>query len=94
MIIEYNWWFFFGKLLWVFNKCLFCFFYSLLLGIFIVVVICKIFKFFLVFLSDFGLECVFVKEVVDEWNDIYVNVFGYQIEFVGWEDILFGFGRL
>jgi hypothetical protein len=53
----------------------------------------KIVKVFLASPGDLGAERRAAKAAVDEFNDHYADVFGYQVELIGWEDTVSVFGR-
>lgn len=53
----------------------------------------KIIKIFLASPSDLGEERRAAKDVVDEFNRIWADYGGYQVELVGWEDTVSRFGR-
>ena len=53
----------------------------------------KILKVFIASPGDLGDERVIAKFVVDEFNNIWAEAFGYHVELVGWEDAVSVFGR-
>lgn len=53
----------------------------------------KVLKVFLASPGDLAEERRATKTVVDEFNAQYADVFGYQVELVGWEDTVSRFGR-
>lgn len=53
----------------------------------------KILHAFLASPGDLQDERKAVRNVVDEFNESLADVFGYQIELLGWEDTVAGFGR-
>ena len=53
----------------------------------------KVVKVFLASPGDLGEERKAAKFVVDEFNALYADEFGYQIDLVGWEDTVSVFGR-
>ncbi len=46
----------------------------------------KIVKVFLASPGDLSDERKAAKSVVDEWNSLTADEFGYQVELIGWED--------
>jgi hypothetical protein len=53
----------------------------------------KVIKVFLASPGDLIEERKVAKEVVDEFNDLHAEDSGYQVQLVGWEDTMPGFGR-
>ena len=53
----------------------------------------KILRTFLASPGDLQEERKAVRDVFDEFNDSWAEELGYQIELVGWEDTIAGFGR-
>lgn len=53
----------------------------------------KVAKVFLASPGDLGDERKAAKSVIDEFNDLLAEEFGYQVELVGWEDTVSVFGR-
>jgi hypothetical protein len=53
----------------------------------------KIIRVFLASPGDLSEERVTAKEVVDDFNNSWADVFGYHVELVGWEDTVSVFGR-
>jgi Domain of unknown function (DUF4062) len=53
----------------------------------------KIVKVFIASPSDLSDERIAAKAVVDEFNSIWADSFGYHVELVGWEDVVTVFGR-
>jgi hypothetical protein len=53
----------------------------------------RIIKVFLASPGDLSDERRIAKAVIDEYNSLYADDFGYQVELVGWEDTVSVFGR-
>src|SRR5438445_11957063 len=53
----------------------------------------KIIKVFLASPGDLADERRAAKTVVDEYNSLFADDFGYQVELIGWEDTVSVFGR-
>lgn len=53
----------------------------------------KIIRVFLASPGDLQDERKVIREVVDEFNESWANALGYQVELVGWEETIAGFGR-
>lgn len=53
----------------------------------------KVVKVFLASPSDLRDERLIAKNVADEFNNIWADTLGYQVELVGWEDAVSIFGR-
>jgi hypothetical protein len=53
----------------------------------------KLIKVFLASPGDLQDERKAAKVVVDEFNALLAEEFGYQVELVGWEDTVTAFGR-
>jgi len=53
----------------------------------------KLVRVFIASPSDLRDERVIAKSVVDEFNNIWADTLGYQVELVGWEDAVSVFGR-
>jgi len=53
----------------------------------------KLLKVFLASPGDLGEERKIAKAVVDEFNALLAENFGYHVELVGWEDTVSVFGR-
>lgn len=53
----------------------------------------KVIRAFLASPGDLGEERKAIRDVVDEFNDTWASELGYQIELVGWEKTVAGFGR-
>lgn len=53
----------------------------------------KIIRAFLASPGDLQEERKAIREVVDEFNESWANELGYQVELVGWEETVAGFGR-
>src|SRR6266571_5504608 len=53
----------------------------------------KIVKIFLASPGDLTDERRAAKAVVDEFNALFADDFGYQVELIGWEDTVSVFGR-
>ena len=53
----------------------------------------KIVRAFLASPGDLEEERKAIRDVVDEFNESWANELGYQIELVGWEETVAGFGR-
>lgn len=53
----------------------------------------KIIRAFLASPGDLQEERKVIRKVVDEFNESWANALGYQVELVGWEETVAGFGR-
>lgn len=53
----------------------------------------KIIRAFLASPGDLQEERKAIREVVDEFNESWANELGYQVELIGWEETVAGFGR-
>jgi hypothetical protein len=53
----------------------------------------KIIRVFLASPGDLGDERSIAKNVVDEFNNMLADTFGYQVELMGWEDTVSAYGR-
>lgn len=53
----------------------------------------KIIRAFLGSPGDLQEERKVIREVVDEFNASWANELGYQVELMGWEETVAGFGR-
>jgi hypothetical protein len=53
----------------------------------------KIIRAFLASPGDLQEERKAIREVVDDFNESWANELGYQVELVGWEETVAGFGR-
>jgi hypothetical protein len=53
----------------------------------------KIIRAFLASPGDLQEERKAIREAVDEFNESWANELGYQVELVGWEETVAGFGR-
>lgn len=53
----------------------------------------KIIRAFLASPGDLQEERKAIRDVVDEFNESWANELGYQIELIGWEETVAGFGR-
>lgn len=53
----------------------------------------KIVKIFLASPGDLSPERIVARNIVDQFNNDWADHFGIQIELVGWEDTLEGYGR-
>ncbi|WP_455245328.1 DUF4062 domain-containing protein [Petrachloros mirabilis] len=53
----------------------------------------KIIRAFLASPGDLQEERQAIREVVDEFNESWANELGYQVELIGWEETVAGFGR-
>jgi len=53
----------------------------------------KIVKVFLASPGDLSEERKIAKNVVDEFNELYAEIFGYHVDLIGWEDTVSRYGR-
>jgi hypothetical protein len=53
----------------------------------------KIIRSFLASPGDLQEERKAIRDVVDEFNESWADEFGYQVELIGWEETVAGFGR-